>query len=357
MNSGGRFRYNQGLPLDDAALSTAPSYSKQEFDLVTRVMDTVDDLRQNATTPLDAHRVKALVIRTYADQGIDVPDGLVDQALATALDAFPAVKVEPKESLLSVLDAGRWWENKPTTSPTDTPVEVAKRHIEQLLSHPLLTQQELNALVHQARASVNAERVAFRRKQRNRSIQAVMVGAACWGVPLVLMHLNLSLGLNLSLALPLIWVGTMLMARPLFGNLEVKHFLSSELRQVDDALKAYQSMEWQNYHLGRIIALSLHSMETTYRPEILGEEGDYLWGQAHRAARQDPVLARTWRAWLSSDKPIRKGDAQLLVNTAEKIREAKTWMALHERNPAIQRAMRQSLLQDMGPMEHKGWGA
>ena len=104
------------------------NYSPEEWALVNTVMDTVDSLRHQSATPVDATKVKALVLKTYQAHGEPVSEALVDQAISVAMDPFfPSPASNQKEE---------WWKrDRPDQYRQLPPAEQAKIAIGALLKN------------------------------------------------------------------------------------------------------------------------------------------------------------------------------------------------------------------------------
>ena len=314
-------------------------YTKQEWDLVTKVMDTVDELRSSSSTPVDRDRVKSLVMRTYQSQGNAADEALVDQALDMALDAFP-VAPPGRAAIASV-----WWEVPAQNGERDeeTPMDQAQRAVLTLCNHSLKTQAQLHQLVESAQIEVENEyhrAVSATQLRIALTMSAALVGLVAG---IVLVRALFPLGILL------VWLSLMGLIIP---RINAKHFikwhLQSPRKEAAEAFSALRKMSNENYPLKLLLGKTI-GHGTTYDPAVLteGSGDEWEWKSAHDVARQDPLLAKVWRQWLESSLPIRKGDTDLLRNTAEKIRNAKAWMALYDAPLSLQHGMRQQLLKTL----------
>lgn len=311
-------------------------FNQKEWALVTQVMDTVDQMRAASPDPVDGERVKALVLKTYSEQGIAVDEGLVNHALALALEAFPVAPTQAPVAL------GPWWEQSLDQDTDDMPMDKAQRLATVLLNHALQTQAQI-----QATAEGAYDSVLFEHAQTSCRSSRRVWGLAALGVAGTAFSIALFRAMPF-VAIPLLWGSMMITALPRINSKYLKaSYLLTERNQAAESAKSLRKMDTDNYALKSILGKCLTGVKP-YDARVLSDEHDRReWVWANDAARQDALLAKVWRQWLESARPIRKGDVDLLRTTAEAIRQAKAWMALHDAPLSLQHGMRQQLLKNL----------
>lgn len=312
-------------------------FTPQEWSLITKVMDTVDELRTATPAPLDTARVKALVLDTYAHSGIPVDERLVDQALAISTQAFPvAVASAP------TVPEPWWRQDLGHAEPELPPMEKAQRWATALSHHTLRTQAEIHSLVQDAQDQVLAAHAQYLRHVQNRIL--AWMGLGLTGVISGFFLLRVT-----PLAGSLICFSMMPLILPRIGaQHKVSYYLDTPRKRAKEAVQALLRMNTDDYALSHVLGKRINGLKD-YNPHILTDktEDQWEWKWANDAACQDPLLAQVWRRWLESSLPIRKGDVALLKATAEAIRAAKEWMVLHQEPVSLQQGMRQKLLNNL----------
>lgn len=314
----------------DVVPVTSP-LSEKEWKLVSDIMDCVDQLRQSEPVALDVDRAVGLVKRTYQSQGIVVPAELLQRAVRLALSAFPEPGKRPPVSLPAE-DAGLWgrvqqwfFGIRPAEAPVPraTPMDKANALVNELLEHKLMHDADLAQVLVNQRQQLNVRKY----QELKQGIRYVL-----WPIPGIPLGL---LGMSLLPQSALQWavmfaISTMSAAVSL-GMLcsffQKRAFLfGDDFKRLDMAEEGLVSRDYRHYFLQTAITQSKGWQNSTYYCYLESTEEESNWEYYTKVAMEDPVLAKTWKRWLESNDPIRRGDADLLCSAASAIKDAKKWL-------------------------------
>ena len=296
---------------------TAPTpLTPQQWTIAHKTMDMVDALKAptGQWTEADTSRVRQLVATTYQNQGVAVDMGVIDQAIAVALQS--PIELPPKNS------------------PLRKRLEKTQTLIEQVERHAPFTDRELAEQIIEWDA-------------------AHPVRPDLMNSTMVMISLAAAMVFGITLASMFSWKAAFFAIVP-FG-LSAIAFTSSGLviwnsrrkarqRNLDDALRELTS---GGYGYESDLDLELFLMDSHPHLEDitpLDEDLEHYWKAANKAAREDARLFRAWARWLASDKPIRICDVDLLTEAAGAIREQAVFFQNNQGDVAAQRAQRQRLL-------------
>ncbi len=313
------------------------AYTDREWRLVTSIMDQVDRLRENEPAVPDLGKVIALVEKTYQDQQVPVPERLLKQAVALALSAFPA----PSPSRLETLPnpAPHWTDRLFGTAAPEpvtleqTPLQKANALILRLQAHGPLTNDELARLIAHRREKLTAQKRTQVKPWLGRALASLVTTPLASGVAF-------SFSFTTGLVTAVVGVCSVVGFTAAFFNARSDVY-RDELNILRWGEEAFANQKWGDAWLTQVISPALGSAWNDYNCAPL-QEGSHesTWEYASKVASADPLLAEVWARWLASDKPIRSGDITLLCNTAQAMRDAKTWLAFQNEVafPAIRQA-------------------
>lgn len=306
-------------------------YTPRQWDLTNRVMDLVDDARQEraaAWSDSDAREVTDLVHATYQAQGIPVDTAVVDKAMAVALNAVPST------TAYSQAEPSPW--------------DQAEAGVAACMNHSLMSNDDLAQLVRDCVAKAQRDDLRERRWTRlwAAGLSAAAMGAL-WG----------SIGpAEGAFALLLFILGLPMGLLSIFLGLATTFPEPTHVEQGELALAALDRGEYNNAALVNRVKQALPHLYLSNFITLRPLDGDAAkWESAAKAAEEDPRLFRTWGRWLSSDKPVRDSDLSLLRSAGDAVKEARAAATRQADEMAAQRGVRAHLLQHHGePARREG---
>lgn len=298
-------------------------YTSQQWDLTNRVMDLVDQARQDpkaAWSDEDSRKVVALVEATYQSQGIAVEHGVVNKAMAVALKVLPTNQPHFSRALPS-------------------PQEDAQRLVQACAQRMPLGNADVAAAI--ARELDRLEPIHRKNQRRNFWVAGSSLAIGLSGIAATLI-LPVSFPLFPSvLVFPLLSVlGVNLMSRAV----DRRDFDNAHRAGGEQALAALDRGQYGDCALASWASNLLPGMAYGWRSLLPLAPESELWQQAALAAEQDPHLFRAWGRWLLSPNPIREGDALQIIGAAQAVSVARKSLSRHTDDFHAQHAIRAQLL-------------
>lgn len=308
------------------------SYSDKEFKLALDVMDQVDRLRQAEPQGLDVDKAIGLVRRTYQHQGIPVVEAVLEKAVKLALAAFP----EPAP-LPAVVSSSRPVRRRPfrdwlfglkkeeAVVCQPTPLDKANGHVRELVQHRLMHDSDLSAVLAQEWESLGKWKHALLRKALRWVWLPLPVLAGSVGTMVTLVPIASAVPWSMLLATSVASGAVSLGMACSFFQKRAWLF-DEDFQHLRYAKEAIANRDFDSLFLRKAVTEHKGWQHISYYCHLVSTEDQSSWEHVTRVAMEDPLLAKTWASWLASDAPIRRGDTELLLATAQAIKAAKRWL-------------------------------
>lgn len=297
------------------------SLNGMEWRLLHRVMDLVDQRRASATEGVDAQRVKTLVLDVYRDQGIEVDEAVVEQAIHAAANRSEMVPGKdvavPRSEMVALERAEARWkaaQNRQEMQRLEArlrrdPLARIQARIEEM-SEPLLAHRPSSDddLSRDMAGALVSAATSFRRVRR--MAMTFGAGAIVASAALVWQINALPDGGGSGL-----WFAAWAIAAASFASgawmaMDIRSEAGARTLALMRGQKALALKDYDNENLKKAVRLAGHVVRGSLKPLAANQQA--CEKRARSIAGEDKLVLQAWRDWDFKGVVVRENDLLVL---------------------------------------------